>query len=1819
MAGNSLIIEIGARLDSAFTSAFTSAQTKITALGQELAELKRKQKLIENFEMRTQQVETAREKLEEARAKVEQLRQAFANDPTSGAASRLAAAERSAERLTQAFQRTEARLVDTRTQMEAAGLSTSNTTEQLEDLERQAERTEHAIEAQNRRMELGSAMTQRAGAMYAGLTTNIAAAAAAFAGIGVGAVLADITSELMSMHKELESAERQLGMSSQTLQVWGEGAARVGIDAEKMRDIFKDVSDKLGDLATTGGGEAVDIVDRLGLNINELINMQPDQALLRIGKAMTEVSNVSQHDKIFLLESIADDASALLPLLEDNGKLLRELEVVAQKRGIIITPEEERILGEANAKLVDMKSAIGGLSQEAGLMGAELFSAFGPLVTAGIDNVTEWLRNLRGDMRLLFEVWSDSTGGILAESTRLMGVGDVFDSILNAGRLLFTYLPVGANAAFTAAQAYGEMFGHGAVALFERVKGGAGYGFAAVVELGGRAFGALVNIAGVAIGNVIGLLADMVGGLSGLGSIPGFESMDAAIGGVEQNLRGMAQSATSAGAKVTESFTAQASSIRASATESMQSAAAHQAAAAGAKMAAAASIENAQAYIARKEGMRALTQEMDGELEKTSALNSVLNKTKNTNEQYTATAKEKGDADNKAKNAADEHAKAAKDLASEINKNKEELQSARDEVALLTIHHQQGKEAMLQKKFTVTGLTAAEVAERVALEQTKESLTDLIQKREQATKAIQTAKDELRLATVERDHGKEAMLREKYELEGLTKVQAAERVSLEQSKAKIDDEVKAREKATETLKTARDELSLATIERDQGKEAMLREKYELEGLTKAQAAERASLEQSKTKIEDEIKTREKASETLKAARDELRLVTIERDHGKEAMLRAKYELEGLNKVQAAERASLEQSKTKIEDEIKVREKAAETLKAARDELRLVTIERDHGKEAMLREKYELEGLNKIQAAERASLDQSKTKIEDEIKTREEATKSIKKLSEELAYEQTKLTQGTAAAELYKLQTEGYTKALAQTALEHKKNTELVQRQGELNKNLGKHLTDSIMSAVESGKFSFKTLADSIKAEFANMILRPVIQAVMSPVGNMLGNIMGSVGNSITSSLGLGNILGGGTAGGGLLSGLGGLSSTLSSGLSGIMGSIGSFVSAIPGWGWALAGVAGLAKLFGGPRDPKLRFTQGATDGQQMLGQGGHAGNAHNYQTAFGTVGATAASDKIGREKDFVPKFHQMMQQMQALDQMIADTLPQHVGKFTAALKGMETSGFSTADMLKQRYQTVFSALPEELQKAMSNGRDMTQATAEEIIAEFAKLSEVAKSGLATSLQSLGLNLGKTQDSALAAAMGLTNLMGGIDKVKAANDFFYTEFFSEEERKTAALKQSSSAVRDFNKELGLSGTAAINTHAEFKKYVLGLDLTTDAGRKAYASAMAVAGSLDAVADAGKAAAAQHAEVVDLTRKLGMDFGGMGPKAQAASAALVSLMGGMDKLTQATNFYYDNFYSDKEKEQLSLAQAAVDVRNFNKGLGLSGEAAIDTTDEFRKYVDGLNIQTKEGREAYAAAMNVAKSMDTVADSGKSVNKLMAELPKDMIKMFQGIKKPLETAGDAIDKNAKLAADAMQELSKKSKGVSDQATTASTNLGTMKTAVVELAAALVKKAGEINAATAKTTTSTTSKSTSTANNDGSHALGLRNVPFDGYRAILHKDEAVIPARDAAILRMGMPVMMDAQTNILSLSAANDEQPVSLPAGVTALPQRVSSALSRANSQTQVDVTVPNSAPINITINAAVGQDAAQIAAEVERVLKRVQQQHARQLRAQHLDGVA
>ena len=60
--------------------------------------------------------------------------------------------------------------------------------------------------------------------------------------------------------KELDTLSRTLGVTVENLQRWQFAAKSVGIESDKMADIFKDTSDKLGDFLTTGGGEAGETV-----------------------------------------------------------------------------------------------------------------------------------------------------------------------------------------------------------------------------------------------------------------------------------------------------------------------------------------------------------------------------------------------------------------------------------------------------------------------------------------------------------------------------------------------------------------------------------------------------------------------------------------------------------------------------------------------------------------------------------------------------------------------------------------------------------------------------------------------------------------------------------------------------------------------------------------------------------------------------------------------------------------------------------------------------------------------------------------------------------------------------------------------------------------------------------------------------------------------------------------------------------------------------------------------------------------------------------------------------------------------------------------------------------------------------------------------------------------------------------------------------------------------------------------------------------------------------------------------------------------------
>jgi len=112
-------------------------------------------------------------------------------------------------------------------------------------------------------------------------------------------------------------------------------------------------------------------------------------------------------------------------------------------------------------------------------------------------------------------------------------------------------------------------------------------------------------------------------------------------------------------------------------------------------------------------------------------------------------------------------------------------------------------------------------------------------------------------------------------------------------------------------------------------------------------------------------------------------------------------------------------------------------------------------------------------------------------------------------------------------------------------------------------------------------------------------------------------------------------------------------------------------------------------------------------------------------------------------------------------------------------------------------------------------------------------------------------------------------------------------------------------------------------------------------------------------------------LGQSIGSTDEAALAAAKNLATLAGGVDQLAAKQSYYYDNILSDTDRLRIQFHDVEKKIVSFNDALGLTGDAAIDTKAELKSYIDGLDLQTKAGQQAYVQALNLAPAITTLAD--------------------------------------------------------------------------------------------------------------------------------------------------------------------------------------------------------------------------------------------------------
>lgn len=355
------------------------------------------------------------------------------------------------------------------------------------------------------------------------------------------AAIPDLVSAVGKASKELEIQARLANANTTEFQEWAFASKKVNVEQDKLSDIMKDVNDKFGDFMQTGGGEMADFFEKIAPKVNvtakEFQGLSGPQILEKYYQTLQK-ANVSQAEMTFYMEAIANDATLLAPLLDNNGQKLKEYAKQAHDLGVIMSDDAIAATKEFNTSLETIQSTLQGVLTRLAAQAApalnDLANRFLGFAVESKEGIDDSIKSIIGILESLFSVvgeifntiggiWKDLTSDIGDGSVSQIGFMDAVSVALRALGIVATGLQVVIQSAFaiiravvvTVCQALIIAF-NGLMAGFDMVRNTIQFGLD-VLQVKFQTFGSVVN--NILHFNFSGAKAAWEGGLSQLGGI----------------------------------------------------------------------------------------------------------------------------------------------------------------------------------------------------------------------------------------------------------------------------------------------------------------------------------------------------------------------------------------------------------------------------------------------------------------------------------------------------------------------------------------------------------------------------------------------------------------------------------------------------------------------------------------------------------------------------------------------------------------------------------------------------------------------------------------------------------------------------------------------------------------------------------------------------------------------------------------------------------------------------------------------------------------------------------------------------------------------------------------------------------------------------------------------------------------------------------------------------------------------------------------------------------------------------------------------------
>ena len=277
-----------------------------------------------------------------------------------------------------------------------------------------------------------------------GRTAAIAGAALGAMAVGAGYALYRLTSQTAALGDRAIKTAQQLGVGVETLQELWYAAERSGAAQGDLDTALRRMSVSIGQ-AAAGTGEARQWLDRLGVSVEELQRLAPEEQMGRLADGLRTIP--SQAERAAASQALFGRGAMKLGVLLDEGSEgMARLREEARATGGVLSEAAAKDAARFQDRMLDLKLTLAGLKTTIG-------TALMPVLTRLFERLAGWLRGNRELVVRFAERLKELAAGAigrLVDAVQKWIDKDMerhLEAASKAGRKLWGWLVKGADAA----------------------------------------------------------------------------------------------------------------------------------------------------------------------------------------------------------------------------------------------------------------------------------------------------------------------------------------------------------------------------------------------------------------------------------------------------------------------------------------------------------------------------------------------------------------------------------------------------------------------------------------------------------------------------------------------------------------------------------------------------------------------------------------------------------------------------------------------------------------------------------------------------------------------------------------------------------------------------------------------------------------------------------------------------------------------------------------------------------------------------------------------------------------------------------------------------------------------------------------------------------------------------------------------------------------------------------------------------------------------------------------------------------------------------